>query len=248
MPVGAAIGGGLGLAGSIGSALLGSNAAQQASQAQVGLGEQALGQQEGIWNTIQSAIQPVIGLGTNAASGALSTLQKLLTPGANMTQTLSQIPGFTFAQDWGQKAVQNIGTTTGLGGNTLTAGANFATGLAQQGYGNIVNSLLGLFSSGGNIATGAAGALGGAGSNASNSIGGTLTGIGQSTAQGILGSANALSTGLTSGTGSVGNAVLLSKLLGGSGGAASAAPSGIYGGGAPTPYLNNPFTAGVPGP
>src|SRR5580704_19246356 len=166
MPVGAAIGGGLGAIGSIGGALLGSSAASKASGQQVALGEQALGQQEGIWNTIQSAIQPVIGLGTNAASGALSTLQKLLTPGADMTSTLSQIPGFTFAQDWGQKAVQNIGTTTGLGGNTLTAGANFATGLAQQGYGNIVNSLLGLFSSGGNIATGAAGALGGAGSAA----------------------------------------------------------------------------------
>jgi hypothetical protein len=223
MPVGAAIGGALGAAGSIGSALLGSSAASKASAQQVALGEQALSQQEGIWNTEQSAIQPIIGLGTNAAGGALSTLQKLLTPGANMTQTLSQIPGFTFAQDWGQKAVQNIGTTTGLGGNTLTAGANFATGLAQQGYGNIVNSLLGLFSSGGNIATGAAGALSGAGSAASNSIGGTLTGIGQSQAQGTLGTANALSSGLSGITSSTSNALLLSRLLGG-----GANTSGIY--------------------
>jgi len=223
MPVGAAIGGGLGAIGSIGGALLGSSAASKASAQQVALGQQALSQQEGIWNTEQSAIQPIIGLGTGAASGALSTLQKLLTPGANMTQTLSQIPGFTFAQDWGQKAVQNIGTTTGLGGNTLTAGANFATGLAQQGYGNIVNSLLGLFSSGGNIATGAAGALSGAGSAASNTIGGTLTGIGQSEAQGTLGSANALAGGLQGATSSIGNALLLSRILGGGSGG-----SGIY--------------------
>jgi hypothetical protein len=228
MPVGAAIGGGIGLIGSLGSALLGSNAATKASGQQVALGEQALGQQEGIWNTLQSAIQPVISLGTNAASGALSTLQKLLTPGPNMTSTLSQIPGFTFAQDWGQKAVQNIGTTTGLGGNTLTAGANFATGLAQQGYGNIVNSLLSLFGTGGNIATGGAGALTSAGTNTSNTIGGTLTGIGQSQAQGTLGTANALSTGVTSGAGSVSNALLLQRLLGGSGG------SGIYTGAIPS--------------
>jgi hypothetical protein len=221
MPVGAAIGGGLGAIGSIGGALLGSSAAQSASQAQVGLGEQALGQQEGMWNQALSAIQPVLNLGTNAASGALSTLQKLLTPGPNMTATLSQIPGFQFAQDWGQKAVQNIGTTTGLGGNTLTAGANFATGLAQQGYGNIVNSLNQLFTSGIGGASSAASSLGGTASNFGQQIGGTLTGIGQSTAQGILGSANALSGGLQGAAGSAGNALLLSRLLGGN-------TSGIY--------------------
>src|ERR1700731_3023622 len=214
MPIGAAIGGGLAAAGGIGSALIGSNAASKASQAQQALGQQALAQQLSMWNQTRGAIQPVLDLGQSAASGALSPLLKLLTPGANMTQTLSQIPGFQFAQDWGQKAVQNLGTTTGLGGNTLTAGANFATGLAQQGYGNIVNSLNQLFSSGGNIAASAAGALGGTAANFGGQIGGTLQGIGQSQAQGILGSANALSGGIHSDTGGIGTALLLSRLLG----------------------------------
>jgi hypothetical protein len=217
MPIGAAIGGGLGAIGSIGGALLSSNAANKASQAQQALGQQALAQQMGIWNQTRGAIQPVLDLGESAAGGALSPLLKLLTPGANMTATLSQIPGFQFAQDWGQRAVQNLGTTTGLGGNTLTAGANFATGLAQQGYGNIVNSLNQLFASGAGTAASAAGALGGTGANFSGQIGNTLQGIGQSQAQGILGSANALSGGLQGATGGIGNALLLSRLLGGGG-------------------------------
>jgi hypothetical protein len=224
MPIGAAIGGGLGALGSIGGALLGSNAAGRASAAQQALGQQALAQQMQMWNQALGAIQPVLGLGESAAGGALPTLLKLLTPGANMTSTLSQIPGFTFAQDWGQKSVQNLGTTTGLGGNTLTAGANFATGLAQQGYGNIVNSLNQLFGSGLSGAASAAGALGGTASNFGQQIGNTLTGIGQSQAQGILGSANALGGGLTGSAGSLGNALLLGRIFGGSG-------PGIYGGG-----------------
>jgi hypothetical protein len=221
MPIGAAIGGGLGAIGSIGGALLGSSAASKASQAQQALGQQALAQQLSMWNQARGSIQPVIDLGEGAATGALSPLLKLLTPGANMTQTLSQIPGFQFAQDWGQKAVQNLGTTTGLGGNTLTAGANFATGLAQQGYGNIVNSLNQLFATGAGTAANAAGALGGTAANFSGQIGNTLQGIGQSQAQGILGSANALSGGLQGAAGGIGNALLLSRLLGGG-------QSGIY--------------------
>src|SRR6185312_15238073 len=90
----------------------------------------------------------LIGAGQGIANNAASTLQQLLTPGANMTATLSQIPGFQFAQDWGQQAARNQGTSMGLGGNTLTAGANYATGLAQQGYGNIVNALPGLLGGG----------------------------------------------------------------------------------------------------
>lgn len=223
MPIGAAIGGALGAAGGIGSALIGSSASKSASAAQVAAQQQALAQQEGMWQTALGQISPVIGLGTNAASGALSTLQKLLTPGASMTDTLSQIPGFKFAQDWGQKAVQNIGSTTGLGGNTLAAGSQYATGLAQQGYGNIVSQLNQLFSSGGQIASSAAGALGGTASSFGQQIGQTFGNIGNAQASGILGSANALSGGIGAATGGISNALLLSKLFPGGAGIYSGA-------------------------
>ena len=213
--------GGVGLAGSIGGSLIQSSAAKTASSQQVSAQEKALTAQQGMFNTAQSALSPYY---TGASPAAGNTLSSLLTPGANQTSVLSQIPGFKFAQDWGQKAVQNIGTTTGLGGNTLTAGANFATGEAQQGFGSIVNALQNLFGTGAS----AAGALGSTASNFGQQIGSTLTGIGQSQAQGTLGSANALAGGLTSGASSVSNALLLSKLFGGSSGGASA-PGGAPG-------------------
>lgn len=251
MPVGGLIAGGLGLAGSVGSALIGSNAASNASAQQVQLGQQSLAQQNALFQQGVGLTQPFINAGQagisqlqGALSGApgttLGTLQSLLTPGPNQTATLSQLPGFQFAQDWGQKAVANLGSTLGFGGNTLKAGADYATGAAQQGFSGLVGNLLSLFGS----QTGALQNLVGTGANAASSafgnatqtganIGGTLTGIGNAQASGILGSANALSGGLTGGANSVSNALLFSKLLGGGAGGgsgASAGGGGIYSG------------------
>lgn len=293
MPIGAAISGGLGLAGSIGSALIGSNAAKEASANQMALGEKALSTQtalgqQGIqtlldmFNQAKGIVQPVINTGSDIigtgrnilstggdiSASVLPTLRALLTPGANMTDTLSKIPGFQFAQDWGQKAVQNLGTTTGLGGNVLKAGADYATGVAQQGYGSIVDRLMALFSGGVNtmgvganvLGTGASTMAGPASALASGAIstgnsafgnlnqlgatiGSTLGGIGTASAAGTLGSANALAGGISGGVGSVSNAFLLSKLLGGGGsGFNTNAPnngSGIYTGDPSIPGFGN---------
>ena len=101
MPTAAAISAGAGAVASLGSGILGyfgsKNAASQQTQ---GL-QSAISALQGLYGSTSNAIQPVINLGTNAASGALSTLKNLLTPGPNMTSTLSQIPGFTFAQGLG---------------------------------------------------------------------------------------------------------------------------------------------------
>lgn len=200
----------IGAAGSIGSALIGSNAATTAAGQQVNAQMQVL-------QMLKSTIGPLISQGQGIANTALGPLTALLTPGANMSQVLSQMPGFQFAQTWGQNAVQNIGSTLGLGGNTLASGAQYATGLAQQGYGQIVNQLQTLLGSGLNLESGAASALAGGSQSA-------LSGIGNAQAAGTLGSANAL----TSGVSGLGNAALLYGLgnklnLGGTAG------SGIYG-------------------
>ncbi len=269
MPLGGLIAGGLGAVGSLGSAFLQSNAATSASEAQTALGRQALGQQQqfgqqglqtllDMFRQAQGIAQPaidigkgIIGQGQDTLSSVLPTLKALLTPGANMTDTLSKIPGFQFAQDWGQKTVQNIGTTTGLGGNVLKAVADYATGVAQQGWQGVVDSLLktgslgsNILSSGVSALTGPTNALIGAANNAGSSafsnlnqlgstIGNTITGIGNSTASGILGSANALAGGINGAMGGASNALLLSKLLGpgAAGGAGAGAGSGIYGSG-----------------
>ena len=245
MPFAAAIG----AAGSLGGAFLQSNAAKEASQAQVQFGEQALAQLKAMFGTAMGAIQPVIGAGQGIlgqgqgiVDQSLGPLAKLLTPGADMTTALSQMPGFKFAQDWGQQGVANQATTTGLGGNALAAGGKFATGLAQQGYGQIVSQLQALLGTGAGLeGTGAstmasgASALSGAASNFGGQIAGTLGGIGQSTASGILGSANALAGGLQGAASSIGNAFTLNALLGklGLGGGGAGGLTGIYSGGNP---------------
>ncbi len=189
-----------------GSALIGSGISAfgsfSASKQQSDALKQALALQERMFNTANNALQPYI----TAGHGTLSTLTRLLTPGSDQTAALSELPGFQFAQDWGQKAVQNIGTTTGLGGNVLTAGAKFATGTAQQGFNSLVDRLESFANTGENAANALSGAAQGFSGQGTN----TFSNIGQARAAGTLGVTNALGGGVNA----AGNSYLLSKLLG----------------------------------
>lgn len=244
MPVAA----GISAVGSLGGAALGYFGSQNAASAQVQSQQAAISQQAKMFGVLQGAAQPLINSGQgiiNSGQGivnsASSTLQNLLTPGPNQTATLSQLPGFNFAQDWGQKAVTNLGTTMGLGGNTLKAGADYATGTAQQsfsGLAGLLQSYLGsginLTGVGGNIASSGVNALSGGATNFSGQASNTLGNIGNAQASGALGGANALAGGVTGMAGSASNAILLSKLLQGgslgSGGVGIGSNSGIYSG------------------
>ena len=244
MPVSA----GIMAAGSIGSSVIGAFGASNAASQQVAAQQQAMAQLQQILGPVIQTGQGLVsqgqgivgnaasgltGAGNNIISSVLPSLTKLLTPGPNQNATLSALPGFQFAQQWGQNAVQNLGTTLGLGGNTLTAGAQYATGLAQQGFGQYANLLQNLLTSGtgalgtaGSLGTGVLGAgattLSGASGALASGTQSALSSIGNAQAAGTLGTANAISSGL----GGVGNAALLyglSNKLGGGGGS-------IYGG------------------
>lgn len=234
MPIAA----GIGAVGSLGSAALGYFGSQNAASAQVQAQQQALAQQNKMFGVLQGAAQPLIDQGAGIVNSASGTLKNLLTPGANQTATLSQLPGFQFAQDWGQKSIRNQGTSMGLGGNTLSAGANYATGLAQQGFSGLTGMLQSYLNSGSGLEQSGVGALSGGATNFSQQATGALTGIGTAQASGILGGANALSGGLTGATGGASNAFLLSKLLGGGANPgdsnASYQPGGIYSGATPS--------------
>lgn len=218
MPVAAAIG----AAGALGSAGIGAYGASQASKQQAGAQQNAINAQNALFNRAMNIEQPFI----TAGQGAVQTLSGLLTPGPSQTQTLSQLPGFQFAQDWGQKAVQNIGSTQGFGGNTLTAGAQYATGLAQQGFGQYAGLLQNLANTG---ASGANAVLGGAVQTGAN-LGQSYTGLGQAQAAGTLGVANAFSGGLTGATNAATNALILPQLLSRMQGFSNPTDAGIYGG------------------
>lgn len=243
MPVGAAVSAGIGAAGSIGGALISSSASKNAAAAQAAAQQASLAQIQQMFGVAKGAIQPVIDSGQNVLNTGLgivdpasATLKALLTPGANQTATLSQLPGFQFAQDWGQKAISNQATTTGLGGNQLKAGADYATGAAQQGFTGLTSALQAWLNSGSGLAATGAGtmasganSLAGAATGAATNSANALTGLGNAQASGILGSANALAGGLTGAAGSATNALLLSKLLPSS----PSAGQGIYTTGAP---------------
>ena len=237
MPVAAVVGASIGAAGALGSAGLGLFGSLTASQQQQSSLKQALALQQQMFGTVQNAEQPFI----SGGQGALSTLTGLLTPGPNQTSLLSQLPGFQFAQNWGQQAVQNLGTTTGLGGNVLTSGANFATGLAQQGFSGLAGLLQNVVNSG----VSAGGVLGNAAGSFGQTEGNTLSGIGQAQAAGTLGATNALSSGISGGTNAFTNSLLLSKLFGNASNNPSASTNpGIYSG---TPYMsiNQPQTGSI---
>lgn len=219
MPTTALIAGGLGAAGSLGGALIGANASQNAANAQVTAQEQGLAQQKALYNqglgVAQNSLQPFI----SAGQSVLPTLQGLLTPGTSAA-TLSQMPGFQFQQQYGTMAATNaLAAKSGASAGPLaTAISNYNNGLAGTTWQNTVNALQGFANTG----AGAAGTLGtaalGGAINEGNAQAGTLGNIGNASASGILGSANALSGGLSGATGGINNALLFSAIGQNSGG------------------------------
>lgn len=220
MGITALIAGGIGAVGSIGSALIGSNASQTASEQQASMQEQALAQQKALYGqglqTAQNTLMPFV----NAGQSVLPTLQGLITPGPNQNALLSQTPGFQFASQYGTMAAKNSLASQGLGasaGPLATAISGYNNGLASNTWSSVVNALQGYAGIGANAAgTLGTAALSGAVSEG-NSQASTLGNIGNAQAAGTLGSANALSGGLSGVTNSLSSAALLSGLGGGGG-------------------------------
>lgn len=209
MPLGAAIGGGLGLLGSVGSALIGSSAAQKATSA-------SLAQQQQHFQIAQNALNPYI----NSGQSVLPTLQNLLTPGSSAS-SLAQMPGYQFALQYGDMGATNALAAKGLGASAGPLGvalSQYNQGLAGQQYFNTVNALQGFANTGAN----AAGNLAGGAIQSGTSMGNTAM-------TGILGQGNALQTGFTGATGSAQTALLYNQLFNGGGGLYGGTPGGAIG-------------------
>lgn len=221
MPVSAAIIGGAGLVGGIGSAIIGSNAAQSAAQTQAQAAEQAQQTQLQMFNTAQAAEAPYNQVG----QGATQTLAGLYgingagggtgAPTAQSLAAFTQSPDYAFALQQGTQAMQRSAAAGGtlISGGQLKAGQEFGQGLASQQYGNYYNRLLSLSQLGQSAATG----ISNSATNAGAQIGNSEQAAGQALASGTVGSANAITGGLTSATGGIATAALLSKLGGANG-------------------------------
>lgn len=223
---------------SAGASIWGAN---KAANAQTSAANAGIQNQREMYETNKAVLAPYINAGVggldnlkewiNPTSGnnVLSSLIRLVTPGADMTDTLRSTPGYQFQENQGTRAIMNRLASRGLGGS---AGAvargigQYVTGLADSTWGNVVDKTRSVFDTGYNALSGlvntgltAGGALAGIGTKTADAISSGLTGMGNAQAAGY----NAIGAGI----GNFGNSLLTAGLInGGIGGGGGS----VYGG------------------
>ena len=255
------IGGLIGVAGKIGSSILGANAADKASKEQAAALQQAIQTYQGMFQGVQTNEQPFIQGGQTAYNqliGALPGLTQQFQP--TMSQ-LEQTPGYQFALNQGLKATQNAfsakGQAGGGSGPAIGGAATFAQGLAsttfQQQFQNYLaqnSQIANILQNATNPGLTAAGQLAGSAGQFGSLIGGAQTGVGNAQAAGTLGAAGqyqglltgaptSYNTGITAfgggqpgtGTGQFGNGTPAGQSTPSSLGSLSGLISNLFGGG-----------------
>lgn len=222
-------------AASIGGSLISSSAQSDAADTQAAAADRASAGVDARYQQIRNDLQPYRDAGTTALIG-LNSLGAPIDPARLDELTakypvqwdpsqagLESTPGYQFTRSQGLKAVENSASARGQGisGNQLRAAGEYATGLANQTYGDqysrylqgmgaylgqnqqIFNMLLGANSQGfnqllarGQLGANAAAQTGSFGSAASGQISSNTIGAGNAQAAGQVGSANALAGGL----------------------------------------------------
>ena len=202
--------------GGIASAVIGSEASQNAAKKITGAETLATNVEEQQFQQTQANLAPFL----NAGTAALPTLQGLLGIGGqppNPTAFTSS-PGYQFMLGQGTQAVQNAASATGgvKSGNTLKSLTQYGQGLANQTYQQYLNNVGGVV---------------GMGQSAANQIGNfgqtTAAEVGQN--YGISGSANAAGI-LGAAQSQIGGINALMKALGGGAGAVPAGGGNAGGG------------------
>lgn len=224
-PVTAIVGGGA----MIGSALLGSEASSDASDAQLqGVRESNQTNKE-IFDQTRADQAPWRAAGENALAKLLAGIGQ---NGQFMHRfgmsDFQQDPGYQFRLAEGQKAINRSAAAQGnlLSGATMKALAKYGQGVASEEYGNAYNRYNNDITNQFNRLSGIAGTgqqanntVASAGQSYANNVGQNQLAAGNARASGYMGSANALSNGITQGIGMYQNNQLLNKLAGGSTGA-----------------------------
>lgn len=225
MPIGA----GIGAIGSIGSALIGGNAAQTAAQEQEQAAQQAEQTQLQMYNQTRSDLSPYRTTGGSALSSIADMYGLAGGTGANAGSTGSGVqnfsaftnsPNYQFALQQGGQAVDESAASKGqtLSGANQMAQLSFGQGLASQQFNQYYANLSGLAG----LGESASAQQANANQSTGNSLASLQTSAGTSAASGTVGAANALTGGINSGASSLG----LYSLLNNGGGANSASSYG----------------------
>lgn len=206
-----------------GAGILGAGAtvfgANKAAAAQKAAADRATDAQMKMFGVTREALDPFIKSGAQA--GGLAN--RLLGTDASVDMSiLEKLPGYQFALEQGLKGVQNSAAARGLGssGAALKGAANFATGLANQQFGDHLSRLLTAETIGANAAAG---------------LGTNATATGANVGNNILGSANAQAGATMAGANAIGGAannavsgLLVNKLLSEAGANGAPAAGGMY--------------------
>lgn len=221
-------GAGVVAAGSIGSGIIGSNAASKAASQAADAAKQGQQFQEQVYGNTVHNLQPFI----NSGNTALSSLMGLLGLGGSGQNAsaqsafgqFAQTPAFTFPQQQGQLALQRQLASSGLtgSGGALKDAVAYNQGYASQG----LNSYMGQLGSLTNLGQNSAALTGAQGNQASQNVLQSLLAQGSALSAGTIGSANAL-------TGGINNA--LGSLVGPNGSTLGTAYNGLFGGSSYTP-------------
>lgn len=193
-------------------------ASGRASSAQTKAAQVAAQTQKDFYGQSKEVLNPYI----QGGNQAYSTLNNLLGVGGNsatMQSTLESLPGYQFSLDQGLKATQGGYAARGLGssGGALKGAANYATGLANNQYGNYVGQLQNSATTGAN----AANALAGYGTQTGSGIAGNQIGAGNAQAGAAMAAGNAVANGANS----IGQYYTLKNLLTSQQSPSSSAPS-----------------------
>jgi hypothetical protein len=241
---------------------MGASAAKSAANTQAQASRDAAQMQQQQFGQLQQNLQPymqagqtglgglmgILGLpgGSNAGSaGGMANL--LSTPFSFNPSDLENTPGYQFTRDQALKAMNNQNSAQGLGlsGAQQKGLLQYASGLANQTYGDQYNRALQQFTANYGLASdqanrlaalagmgqNSAAGMGNAGMQTATNMGNMLMGGANAQAAGRIGSANAMSAGIG---GLSNNALLYSMLNNGNMGAATSGIGsglgGIYGG------------------
>ena len=210
--------------GSIGGALISSDAATSAAQTQANAAGAASQLQYSEFQQQQQNLQPWL----QAGSAALNTLQEGLQPGGQFNKPFTmadfqQSPSYNFQKQQGEAAIGAQAAAKGRTFAPATTAAleeqnqNLASTNYQQSFNNYMTQqqqALGATQSLANVGMSATSQLNNAGSNMANQVGSNIMGAGNALAAGQVGSANAVSGALSSIGQTALNASYQNQLLG----------------------------------
>lgn len=229
---------------SAGASMYGSS---KAADAQTNAANASIANQNAMYDKNSNMLSPFINAGKNQLPGLtqwndynnenspLNALMKLVMPGADMSSTLEQTPGYQFNLSQGLRAGNNALAARGLGGSGGAAAkgaSTFASGLAGNTWQSVVNALSNTFSTG----AGTMQNLVNTGAQSGNALAGVGTSTANANSNALIGAGNAQAANWNNmGTqaGNFGNslttAAMMEKLTGGGGSSGIYAPSSTIG-------------------